>query len=102
MLPVESFTDALSFLGYWDLIGLKLTSKLCSDLAHRCAGEIRIFDLSNVGCVVYVDHVTAFPIPYALGSACHLDFPDADAAIEFISEAFRNCILGGLDGGRRC
>ncbi|KAH7708067.1 hypothetical protein AAVH_24691 [Aphelenchoides avenae] len=42
-------------------MGLKFTSKRCSALAHRCAGEIRIFDLSDVECVVYVNHVSAFP-----------------------------------------
>ena len=43
MLPAESLADAVSFFGYYDLGGLKLTNKLFSSVANRCADAIRLF-----------------------------------------------------------
>lgn len=60
MLATEALADAVGFLGYYDLGGLKLTNRLFSDVADRCADGIRFFDFSNFGFIIRDSLVNVF------------------------------------------
>ncbi|KAH7684668.1 hypothetical protein AAVH_40824 [Aphelenchoides avenae] len=108
MLPVENLADVVSFLGYYDLGGLKLSSKRFSALAQQCADQIRIFDLSDLEfCVedIWIDvnplgaptfYLRGWPQPRTsvcrLRPSCEYRYSMAD----FISAAFRNCTIGRI------
>lgn len=97
MLPAETFADIVSFLGYYDLGGLKLASKLFSVVAVQCADLTHLFDFSDVAFYVGTNLIHVYRLRASLLSwACQLDFNEEKSMTEFISEAFRNCNVGRL------
>lgn len=96
MLPVEAFSDVTSFLGYYDLGGLKLANKMLSNIAHRCADVIRILDLSNFIFCIYETFIDVGRLePNGDDSfVCQLQFFSERHLAAFIPEAFRNCTVG--------
>jgi hypothetical protein len=93
MLPVEAFADVVSFLGYYDLGGLKLASTLLSAVANKCADAIRLFDFSNFAFYIFDIWISIFRLEP--GSwVCTLELSSEENLAEFIFEAFRNCDVG--------
>lgn len=99
MLPIETFADVISFLGYYDLGGLKLANKPFSDVANQCADRIRLFDFSNFGFNIYDSGIDILWIDSDGEDGlpvCWLDLTSKEGLAGFISAAFRNCTLGRL------
>lgn len=103
MQPVECLADAVAFCKYIDLGSLMLTNKQFSDLAVHAAGKIRISDLSAFDFVVghnryyYVysrDRSIYDPTDDGILSG---RFTDDAKMTEFVSEAFRHCVVGNLE-----
>ncbi|KAH7704074.1 hypothetical protein AAVH_28743 [Aphelenchoides avenae] len=99
MLAVESLADVVGFLGNYDLGGLKLANKIFSVMANHCADAIRLFDFSDFlfyiseGCVeVYRRDPNG-----AYGAVvCQLELSSDEIFGNFVSEAFRNCVVSRL------
>lgn len=71
MLPVETFVEIASFLGYYDLGGLKLTNTLFSSVAKQCADAIRLFDFSGFFFIVLESRIDVYRPLYLNGTtAC--------------------------------
>jgi hypothetical protein len=98
MLPIESFVDVVSFLGYYDLGGLKLANKLLSAVAHQCADAIRLFDFSDLSFSIYDNWIRVCRLKSGGRShwACNLRLTSEENLGEFVAEAFRNCTVGRL------
>lgn len=92
MLPAEVFVDAVSFLGYCDLGGLKLANKQLSAVANRCAGTIRLFDFSDLSFYIFDSYILIYRIRSAW--ICRLDLGSEENLVEFVREALRNCKIG--------
>lgn len=99
MLPTETFVDVVSFLGFYDLGGLKLAANMPSALAEQCAKGIRLFDFSDLSFHLYDSRMDVCQV----GSGgelsppiCSFDLSEEENLSEFVSEAFRNCIVGRL------
>ncbi|KAH7700252.1 hypothetical protein AAVH_32629, partial [Aphelenchoides avenae] len=95
MLPTETFADVVSFVGYYDLGGLKLANKLSADVTKQCAGAIRVFDFS--GFAFYI--IDSFIDMYRLDSGrsiCRLELVSEEDLAAFVSDAFRNCTIGRI------
>lgn len=99
MLPTEAFADVVSFLGYYDLGGLKLTNVLLCDVANRRADAIRLFDLSGFAFYLYDSFIGVYRIELdgSLSWVCQLYQPKEKNMAAFIPEAFRNCIVGRFE-----
>ncbi|KAH7669943.1 hypothetical protein AAVH_42835, partial [Aphelenchoides avenae] len=98
MLPAETFADVVSFLGYYDLGGLKLANKLFSARAQQCADAIRLFDFSDFEFEIN-DRFTVVERLEPEGSShevCTLEHASVESFAEFVAEAFRNCAVGRL------
>lgn len=103
MLPIETFTDVVGFLRYFDLGGLKLAAKSLNTIADRCADAIRLYDFSNFTFQIYDGWIIVYRHE-SDGSAlwvCQLELDNEEAMAEFISEAFRNCVVGQFYLGTR-
>ncbi|KAH7715185.1 hypothetical protein AAVH_17405, partial [Aphelenchoides avenae] len=100
MLPVETFSDVVSFFGYYDLGGLKLANKMFSTVAKQCAETIRVFDFSDFTYYMYDGWVSVYQLD-AYGDdgpwVCMLQFENEESFAEFVSEAFRNCTVGRFE-----
>lgn len=96
MLPTEAFADVVSFLGYYDLGGLKLTSKPLSAITNRCAAAIRLFDFTDFAFCAYDRGVDVYRLETdgRRSWICHLELSSEKSYAEFIAEAFRNCTVG--------
>ncbi|KAH7715331.1 hypothetical protein AAVH_17264 [Aphelenchoides avenae] len=98
MLPAETFSEVVSFLGYYDLGGLKLSSKLLSAVADECARTIRLFDFSGFIISIFEVFDETFTIVVerldSLDWVCTLKFETERDIADFISEAFCNCTVG--------
>lgn len=96
MLPTEAFADVASFLGYYDLGGLKLANKLSCAVADQCASTIRVFDFSDFGFYVFGNciFVSRLRADFSISRVCELGFDSKTDVAEFIVDAFRNCIVG--------
>lgn len=86
----------VSFLGYYDLGGLELTSKLFSSVAQMCAGTSRLFDFSGFSFDIYDSTVCVCRLERFLPDVCDLELDSDEGLAEFICEAFRNCTVGRL------
>lgn len=105
MLPVEAFSDVVSFLEYYDLCGLKLTNKLLFAVANKCADAIRLYDFSDLEFHVHDDFIDVYPLDLSpafiwgypnSALVCRHQLTNENKFAEFISEAFRNCTIGRL------
>ncbi|KAH7715189.1 hypothetical protein AAVH_17409 [Aphelenchoides avenae] len=103
ILPVETFADVVGFLKYYDLGGLKLTNKLLSSVAQKCAGAIRLFDFSDFEFYVFDTWITVYRLKSDGDTSwvCVLKLNSEKNLAEFISDAFRNCTIGRLILGVR-
>ncbi|KAH7712053.1 hypothetical protein AAVH_20608 [Aphelenchoides avenae] len=97
MVPLETFADIAFFLGYYDLVGLKLANQMLKALADKCADAIRLFDFSDTAFFLRDSRI----IVYRLTSTgcfgpliCQLELGSEDELAVFVSEAFRNCTVG--------
>lgn len=97
MLPAESFADSISFLGYYDLGGLKLANRQCAAVANQCADAIRLFDFSDFA--FFIENNGIFVLQQGFGFVsdllvCRLELNRGKDMCDFISDAFRNCTVG--------
>ncbi|KAH7715196.1 hypothetical protein AAVH_17416 [Aphelenchoides avenae] len=102
MLPVETFAEVVSFLGYYDLGGIKLASKVSSAAANRCAGAIRVFDFSDFSFIIRNSWIAVYRYDALerrtwITWICTIEFASEVALAEFVSEAFRNCTVGSIE-----
>lgn len=99
MLPAEALVDVVSFLGYYDLGSLKLANKPFSAIANQCADAICLFDFSNLSFYIYGSWIDVFRLE-SDGSVetwvCELDLFDEQNLVTFVTDAFRNCVVGQL------
>lgn len=99
MLPSETLNDVVSFLGYYDLGGLKFTSKPFSAVANKCADAIRVFDFSEFAFLFQGSdiHVCQLDEDGDFGDwVCHLELATDASLADFIAKAFRNCTVGRI------
>ncbi|KAH7715198.1 hypothetical protein AAVH_17418 [Aphelenchoides avenae] len=98
MLPTEALADVVSFFGYYELGGLKLTNKQYSTVAHKCAMAVRLFDFSDLRFSIYCSSIEVCreDEPKHRSRRVNLEITSEKYLTEFISEAFRNCIVGRL------
>lgn len=96
MLPAESLADVVSFLAYYDLGGVKLTSKRFSAVANQCADAIRLFDFSDLAFDVLYSWIDVYRDDESGTRHVRLKLNSAKYLAEFISEAFRDCTVGRL------
>lgn len=103
MLPAESLADVVSFLPYYDLVGLKLSNKLFSAVATQCAKAIRLFDFSDFTFNAYNSCITVWRFgPDGRSSLVdRLELTSESNLAIFILEALRNCAIGRF-GLARC
>ncbi|KAH7722457.1 hypothetical protein AAVH_09983, partial [Aphelenchoides avenae] len=99
MLPAETLADVASFLGYYDLDGLSFSNKMLSAVANECAEAIRLFDFSGFAFFIDEYSVSVYKLD-ADGDCCewvcHLEVTVEQNLVDFVSKAFRNCIIGRL------
>lgn len=99
MLPAEALADVASFLGYYDLGGLKFANKTLSAVASKCAGAIRVFDFSGYVFFVQDSDVNVHELDTdgdAGDWVCELELATERDLADFVSAAFRNCTVGRL------
>lgn len=100
MLPVETLVEIVAFVDYFELGSLFRTNKQLSDLARQAADKLRISDFSRFDfhlinnsdlCIVHTpDHGRT-------GTVVLWERLDGeDGMIEFVSEAFRHCVVRNL------
>lgn len=96
MLPIEAFADVASFLEYYELGGLKLADGLTSAVADQCASAIRVFDFSEFAFYMWANciYVTRLRSDGYVSVVCDIGLTSNTDMAEFVSEAFRNCIVG--------
>ncbi|KAH7704552.1 hypothetical protein AAVH_28251, partial [Aphelenchoides avenae] len=98
MLPIDAFVEVASFLGHYDLGGLKLATKLCSSVANHCAGAIRVFDFSDFAFYVFYSWIDVYRFDSG-GSktlVCSLELRSMKNLAEFICDGLRNCTVGRI------
>lgn len=106
MLPAEAFAEVVAFFALYDLDALKLTNRLCYQLAQQCANRIRVFDFSHLTFDIKTSNGN-FKIyvvgrlidedvgrPHRLASS--IRFADENEMSTFVAQAFRNCTLRQL------
>lgn len=87
----------MGFLGYFELSAAKL-----ANVALKTTGHLRTYDFTEFIFEVFSQTIDVRRLA-ANGYhdlVCSLRFPfpkNADAAAQFVSEAFRNSVLGGID-----
>ncbi|KAH7712061.1 hypothetical protein AAVH_20617 [Aphelenchoides avenae] len=104
MLPYESFVDVVSFLGYYDLGGLKLASKRLSAIARQCATAIRLFDFCDLTFHIHRSFIDVYRYDASVRRThcITLELTSEKCLAEFIAEAFRNCTVRSLYVVGRC
>lgn len=96
MLPIETFAHVVSFMGYYDLGGLKLANRMLSAVASQCSDAIRVFDFADFAFLID-DTIDVYRLSShgCLGPwVCRLELTSEKNLAVFVSEAFRNCIVG--------
>ncbi|KAH7694020.1 hypothetical protein AAVH_38939, partial [Aphelenchoides avenae] len=99
MLPVEILSDIVALFKYFDLGSLLLTNKQFSDVALQFTNAICVQDFSEFHFTLATDS-TCFVYRRSASpddDAVFLErFADVAEMSEFISKAFRHCVIGNL------
>lgn len=98
MLPAETLADVVYCLGSFDLVGLKMANKLFSALANQRAQAIRFSNFSDFEFYIFGSriHVWLLESGARRHQVCRLTLTSENNLADFISEAFRNCIIDRL------
>lgn len=96
MLPTHVFADVVRCFRLYDLDALLMTDARCKDLAVSAASRIRVFDFSEFYFSVCGNEVEIYKTEagHARWFVAELKFLTETDLNEFITAAFRNCVVG--------